>query len=279
MSQDSALGAPDTGGRCTQVVGLWAVPRSVSTAFEKTFACRTDTDVVHEPFTDCYYFGPHRRSHRYGDLSESASYDGRAASEQVLSVAAPVVFVKDLAFQAGPYLSDDLLSRAVNTFIIRHPKRVLPSLTPLKPDFTEEEFGYTALHALFTRVVEELGHPPVVVEGDVFRRHPEAVLRHYCGRVRLPFQRSMLDWQDGRIRRWSEGEEESQAKWHKTLEASHTILPPDDDARIVVPPERRAQYERAVEIYEELTPFAVPASVSGAALEPARPVASRSVAT
>lgn len=62
----------------------------------------------------------------------------------------------------------------------------------------------------------------------------------------------MLSWRNGRIRRWSEAEEQSQAKWHTTLESSHTILPPDDEAEVAVPRERQAQYERAVEIYEEL---------------------------
>lgn len=113
-------------------VALWAVPRSVSTAFEKTFSCRTDTRVVHEPYTDCYYFGPERRSARYGNQPQQADYDARAAAQAVFSVAAPVVFVKDLAFQAGPYLTDNLLTRITSTFIIRHPRRVLRSLTPLK---------------------------------------------------------------------------------------------------------------------------------------------------
>ena len=237
----------------TRVISLWAVPRSVSTAFEKTFACRADTRVSHEPFTDCYYFSRDRRSQRYGDHPERADHTSDKATATFLNQASPLVFVKDLAFQAEPYLSDELLSKVTSTFILRHPRSVLRSLTPLKPNFTEDEFGYTALQRLFQRVVKQLERPPVVVDGDAFRHEPEGVLREYCETIGVPFDVDMLHWDDGRIRDWSRGEEESQAKWHRTLESSHTILPPSSlDEDVPVPPERREQFARAVQIYEDI---------------------------
>lgn len=247
----------------TRIISLWAVPRSVSTAFEKTFACRADTLVSHEPFTDCYYFSRARRSQRYGDRPERAHHTSDKAAATFLDQASPLVFVKDLAFQAEPYLSDELLSQVTNTFILRHPRSVLRSLTPLKPDFTEDEFGYTALQRLFQRVVKQYGHPPVVVDGDAFRREPESVLRDYCQAVGVSFDANMLHWDDGRIREWSEGEGESQAKWHRTLEASRTILPPSADEDVSVPPERQDQFAQAMQIYEDIL-AAVP-SVCGVA--------------
>ena len=48
----------------TGTVVIWAVPRSVSTAFEKALSRSQGVVAVHEPFTDCYYFGPTRRSSR-----------------------------------------------------------------------------------------------------------------------------------------------------------------------------------------------------------------------
>lgn len=237
----------------TRIISLWAVPRSVSTAFEKTFHCRTDTAVCHEPFTDCYYFGRDRKSRRYGDRPESAGRTAEQATASFLGGDRPLGFVKDLAFQAEPYLSDAALSQVTSTFIVRHPRAVLRSLTPLKPDFTEDEFGYTALERLYDRVTERTGSAPVVVDGDAFRREPENVLRAYCEAVGVPFQTGMLRWKDGRIRAWSKGEAESQAKWHRTLESSRTIIPPADDEDVTVPPEREEQFARALRIYEDIT--------------------------
>jgi len=241
----------------TNVIGLWAVPRSVSTAFEKAFSCRADSSVSHEPFTDCYYFGSQRRCARYGDQPHKNGFTGASAVAEILADPAPVVFTKDLAFQAGPYLSDELLAQITNTFIVRHPRTVLRSLTPLKPDFTEDEYGFTALARLFRRVTKLGQHPRVVVEGDDFRRNPDEVLRAYCLAVGLRFDEAMLHWEDGRIRNWTPDEEQSQAKWHRTLEASHTVLPPTEDDSVPVPPERAQMYQRALDIYQELSRFTV----------------------
>ncbi|MGC9666040.1 hypothetical protein ACNTMW_05720 [Planosporangium sp. 12N6] len=239
--------------RPRRVIAVWGVPRSVSTAFEKTFAERADTTVVHEPFTDCYYFGRARRSGRYGDQPHKADRDGPWAVAEIDRASGPVVFVKDLAFQSEPYLPDDVLARLTNTFIVRHPASVLASLNPLKPDFTEDEFGFLALGRLWHRVVHTLGQPPVVVEGDAFRSHPEEVLCDYCDRVGLDFDRRMLHWNDGRIRPWSADERESQAKWHATLEHSTGILPPVPRPPVSVPARFAAAYGRAVRIYEEIS--------------------------
>lgn len=35
-------------------IALWAVPRSISTAFERVFVERDDFEVLHEPFGDSY---------------------------------------------------------------------------------------------------------------------------------------------------------------------------------------------------------------------------------
>jgi Sulfotransferase domain len=249
----------------SRVVALWAVPRSVSTAFERTFAQRADTEVVHEPFTDCYYFSEHRRSSRYGSASALAGYDGEAAVAAISSVRAPLVFVKDLCFQAEPYVTDDFLDGVVNTFIIRDPQAVLRSLAPLKPDFSEDEFGFLAFARLWHRVVDGLGHRPIVIDGDRFRANPEAILRQYCHTVGVDFDPAMLRWEDGRIRSWGDHERDSQAKWHHTLETSTGILPPPRWGSPVqpVPAGRSAMVRRAAGIARRTIHHALDGDVAG----------------
>lgn len=236
----------------TGTVVIWAVPRSVSTAFEKALSRSQGVVAVHEPFTDCYYFGPTRRSSRYGDAEAFSGFHGAAAESRIHSARANWVVVKELCFQAGPYVSDELLDRVSNTFMIRHPAVVLRSLMPLKPDFTEEEFGYTAFHKLWERVQRITGQIPHIVEGDSFRRAPDDTLKKYCEHTGLPFERSMLQWRPGVLKPWDSHEAESQSKWHMTLESSSGILPPGDPVTIEPPSERRLMYLRACEIYEEI---------------------------
>lgn len=214
-----------------------------------------DVEAVHEPFTDCYYFSARRRSDRYGDQPRKLAYGAPDVEAQLDAVTAPLVLIKDLCFQAEPYVPRDRLASAwTSVFVVRHPARVWPSLAKLKPDFTEDEFGFTALERMWERVVKECGQPGWIVEGDQFRRNPASVLRDVCSRLGLSFQPPMTTWHDGRIREWAEDERESQQKWHRVLEGSHGVLPPAPSPPKGWEPRadrtRRRIYHEAVEIYD-----------------------------
>jgi hypothetical protein len=147
---------------------------------------------------------------------------------------------------------DEFLAAATNTFIVRQPRVVLRSLRRLKPDFTEEEFGFEPLARLLRHVVEDLSQEPVVVEGDRFREAPEVQLRRYCERIGVDFDSRMLSWPDGRIRAWAPHERESQAKWHRTLETSTRIIPPEPAGHVDIRPEEADVVRRAEKVYAEL---------------------------
>lgn len=59
-------------------IALWSVPRSISTAFERVFVERGDSEVLHEPFSAAYYHGEGRSSDRYAD--EEPNISGRSWS-------------------------------------------------------------------------------------------------------------------------------------------------------------------------------------------------------
>ena len=243
-----------------QILALWAVPRSTSTAFAKAISGGKGVRVLHEPFTDCYYFGPQRRSKRYGDSPIVAGYDAAAAQEFILSSAATSdrVFVKDLAFQAYHYLQDELLRKLTRTVLIRHPQRVMASLLRLTPDFTEEELGFQAIDALSQRITRLQGRPPAIIEGEQFRAHPRQTLLHFCTTNGLPFSEAMLRWGSGSLRPWLPHESESQQKWHATLEDSRTILPPSGSLpALELSGQHQAMLERALDIYDKLAPQAL----------------------
>ena len=53
-------------------IALWAVPRSISTAFERVFVERDDFEIFHEPFSASYYYSEERLSDRYSDVEPKA---------------------------------------------------------------------------------------------------------------------------------------------------------------------------------------------------------------
>ena len=224
----------------------------MSTAFSKVISQAKGVEYCHEPFTATYYFGPERRCRRYGDVPDALEHSSAAVNDRLLhaQLDGGSVFVKDLAFQAVAYAEEKLLSSACHAVIFRHPGYVHRSLVKLKPDYTEEEFGFIALLEMVSRL-EALGKEYLVVDGQRFREAPRDVASRYCDYAGLSYSDSMLHWRDGQIRPWAEDEVSSQAPWHRTLETSHGVLSPPAECGIPEVP-NTALHRRATEAYHEL---------------------------
>ncbi|MCL2929152.1 MAG: hypothetical protein O4861_06255 [Trichodesmium sp. St16_bin4-tuft] len=54
-----------------------------------------------------------------------------------------------MSYQVAPVANKKFLSNFNNSFLIRHPEKILPSIFNNWPDFTLEETGYTELYKLF----------------------------------------------------------------------------------------------------------------------------------
>lgn len=85
-------------------VALWAVPRSISTAFERVFVERDDFEVLHEPFS-AYYYGEDRLSDRYADVEPQAENNYERVLANILEPRESRVFVKDMAYHAKGVIS------------------------------------------------------------------------------------------------------------------------------------------------------------------------------
>lgn len=247
--------APDAQEK--RVVWLWAVPRSMSTVVVKAFTRLSRVHVVHEPFTDAYYFGEGRRSARYGAAEMPGALIDPANYDALERFPPGITFVKELAFQGLPFVKDAMLSACTHTFLIRHPQRVLASLLPLKPDFTEEEFGFSSLEYLLLLVERASRRPVAILDGDRLRGIPGPVMRRYCDHVDIPFDPAMLSWAPGPVRPWKDHEEQSQRKWHAKLEGSRGFLPPAEQAsftelRRQLSCPQRAYVERALDVYQRI---------------------------
>lgn len=240
----------------TKNVVLWAAPRCVSTAFEKTFAQRSDTEIIHEPFCDVYFFSKWRRSNRFGDCEELLDYSSAKAIAQITSKPAPLVFIKEHAYQALPYIDRDFLTSSINTFIVRHPLQVIESWYRVNESPTEEEFGFSSLNQIWQIVIEELQQKPILVEATSFRKNPEQVLRNYCQEIGVEFNSKMLRWNNSKLKEWSPREAEFHAKWHSTLDDSNTILPPTE-VTVNIRAEDAEIVKRALEVYHKLSSYAL----------------------
>lgn len=241
----------------SKIIVLWTAPRCVSTAFEKTFSQHPDVATLHEPFWDVYHYSRWRRSDRFGDNEQRLDYGTNQVIERIKSQTESVVFMKEMAYQALPYIESEFVNAPlVNTFLVRNPKKSLLSWHKLNEFPTEEELGFDSLKAMWEIVTKESQQNPIVVEADRFQSDPEKTLRAYCQAVGIEFMPEMLTWNEGRMKQENSHKVELHNKWHQTLGSSRGILPPTE-AVVEVRSEDMPMLDRAMKTYEALSQFAL----------------------
>lgn len=103
----------------------------------------------------------------------------------------------------------ETLKRFQFTFLIRHPRRAIPSyyrctVPPLDEvtgfyNFMPSEAGYEELVRLFDFLLEQGivdKDNLVVVDADDLLDNPEKTIRQYCEKTGIDFKPEMLDWND-----------------------------------------------------------------------------------
>ena len=232
------------------IVALWAVPRSVSTAFERMIMARGDFAIFHEPFSGYYYFSHNRISNRYFSVSPLPSHGYQAILDDLraTSLARPIFF-KDMAYHIRSCLTPSFLALFTNTFLIRHPRHVLPSLYKLLPDFTYEEAGYSTQRRIFSLASDLQATTPIVIDADDLCRSPSLVVQEYCRAINVPFMPQALTWTAGSRPEWALWE-----RWH--LDASNSTgfyqRPAHHQDQINALPHLQAAYDYCLPFYLEL---------------------------
>ena len=226
-------------------IALWAVPRSISTAFERVFVERGDFRVLHEPFSTSYYFSPERRSERFAETEPREEYRYEKVLSEVMSPGEDPVFLKDMAYHIAPIMDRELVGRFMNTFLMRDPRDVVLSYAKKWPDFTFEEAGYEELYRLYGYAIEE-GQDPIVVDAQDLSENPDAVVAAYCNALGIDHKPEALTWEPREIPEW-----ETWDGWHDSAQESTGIekLPRKE---IELPDDLEDLYLRCLPFYEAL---------------------------
>lgn len=210
-------------------------PRSASTATERSFMSRKDTNSIHEPFGEPYYYGPERLNNRYSQEQVSTSEYKNITYAQVMENLNKAlekdgkdqhVFVKDMAQYIIPYdkdaklsssfdqskqhtnvtiLPDEEFSKFNYVILIRSPHLSVPSYytccIPPKNEKTgfdhyrSDEAGYRELRKLYDYWKNNGGNP-LIIDAEDLAKDPKTVLQKVCEHGNIPFDESMLSWSD-----------------------------------------------------------------------------------
>lgn len=233
-----------------RVVALWAVPRSVSTAFEQMMRARGDFSALHEPFLPYYYYGEERVNEHFSEgVEPDPSHHWERILEQIqVEARQGPVFFKDMGYHVSRAASPELLANFDNTFLTRDPEQSLPSLFRLLPEATMEETGFEQQLRLMRMAEELTGEPPILVQAERLREDPAPEVERYCRRLGIEFIPEALQWDEG-----APSEEwQPWKRWHREAIAStsfETAGENGDDDDVDVPADVMA---RCQEIHAEI---------------------------
>ena len=234
------------------ILALWAVPRSTSTAFERMMRERGDFGVHDEPFGQSFYYSQERCNNtRYPNIEPNSQYNFGPTLERLKQEnKKQPIFIKDMGFHVIHIANQEFLSNFNNSFLIRHPDKTLPSFFNNWPDFTLEETGYAELYKLF-EIAQQIGDKlPLVIDSDVLVKKTKATVRAYCNVIGIPFIEKALEWKaepQPEINQWEGG-------WHNYVLSSQGFKEREkkDYIRIEDNEYLKKAYEFCLPYYEKL---------------------------
>ncbi len=211
----------------TRILALWAIPRSTSTAFEWMMRQRGDLSCQHEPFGEAWYYGEDNRTPRPNrvDVKSGLNYASVWTELRREAEHGPV-FIKDFPHHIWHMVDEGFLAHFTHSFLIRDPKKMLPSMYDKWPDFRIDECGYEEQRALFDRLCDRDGTPPPVIDSDDLLANPHGVVRAYCEAVGIPYIEDALSWNEGERTSVSWYDKGS---WHDNLKSSTGLAPQKTD--------------------------------------------------
>jgi hypothetical protein len=159
-----------------------------------SFAQRTDTTVVDEPFYACYLTQTKAEHPGKADVLKAQSSDEETVKQSLFRKREkPVLFIKNMAHHIE-ILRDDFLSQCVNIFLIRHPKQLIASYAQVIDNPVMRDIGIEHEYHLFQKVSNQ---KPIVIDSGLLLQNPESVLRQVCEGAGIKFEKQMLQWPAG----------------------------------------------------------------------------------
>jgi len=187
-------------------INCWCPPRSASTSLMYSFAQRSDTLVVDEPFYATRLVKTGDSRPYLEQLLKDQSSDGNEVVETVImgtQTDKRVIYFKHMAKDIG-LVSMDFAeqSECENILLLRHPRDVVASYVESIDQDTRirevsvDDTGFVELKMLYDKLVAA-GKRPIVIDNQKLLERPEGTLRALCKELGLHFEKEMLRWKKG----------------------------------------------------------------------------------
>jgi hypothetical protein len=179
-----------------RILNLISGPRNISTALMYSFAQRSDTQVLDEPFYACYLVKSKANHPGRNEVIESLPNSEHGVRELIAGYTQkPVLFIKNMAHHIA-LLDDPLIAQATNIFLIRNPAQILASYARVIEQPTMRDIGIAYQYTLFTDMMHR-GEQPIVVDTGLLLKNPREILGKLCKKCEIVFEQRMLHWPVG----------------------------------------------------------------------------------
>ena len=226
---------------------LWSSPRNISTALMYSFAQRSDTKVIDEPFYAHYLSKTNADHPGKEEILADMENDGEKVIENVIlgDYNEDVIFMKQMTHHLIQ-INESFLDKVTNVFLIRDPKQLISSLAQVIPVVNMHATGIKRQHELFHRLSDDNNRPVVIDSGEILK-NPESALTQLCYSLDIPFEKSMLKWEPGPIK-----EDGIWAKhWYENVHRSSGFEKQHTSSR-ELPEELTELYKESLPFYKDL---------------------------
>lgn len=165
-----------------------------------SFAQRTDTYVIDEPFYACYLSKTGVDHPGRQTVLDAQPTDPQVVTENIVTrdFGKPVVFIKNMAHHINE-IPSGFLSQVTNVFLIRDPREMLVSLSKQLPNPTLQDTAYRQQYRLFRFITQSLNQEPMVIDAAELLKDPPGILQKVCEKLQIDFDPGMLQWEPGPI--------------------------------------------------------------------------------
>jgi len=237
-----------------RVIAMWSGPRNISTALMRSWASRSDTKVIDEPFY-AHYLQYTGYNHPGADEVIAAyETDWRRVIDGLLPGRAndgssdeKIVYQKHMTQHMLEHIDRSWIAQVSNCFLIRDPRRMLLSFSKVIPDPRLDQLGLVQQVEIFQHVRRVTGSVPPVISSRGVLSDPEGSLRKLCALLDLPFESAMLSWQAGR----HDSDGVWAKHWYASVEKSTGFAPYEHDDS-PLPKHLRGLLDECQGLYEQM---------------------------
>ncbi len=211
---------------------LWSSPRNISTALMYSFAQRSDTKVVDEPFYAYYLTHVNTKVDHPGKreiINSQSSNINEIVSKMEMFMEKDVLFIKNMTHHLAK-TNVNFSRNWYHIILTRSPQSAYISFKKVISNPTVLDLGYKEQYAIALKFKKK-NIPFYILSSEELLNSPKKELENLCNYLKINFDNNMLSWDRGGIKEdgiwakyWYENVHKSQGfKPNKKMDGSKRI--------------------------------------------------------